>query len=244
VLSLSYWLTDRYRKPEFLTWEEASSIPLAAVTAYQALRSDPKIPLSKGQSVFINGGSGGVGLSAIQIARHFVGETGKVVTSCSTRNLELVKQYGADEAIDYTSVNLPAYLSEKFSESRFDLVLDAVGSFDLYHATPRFLKPTGEVIFIGSDIPKSMGGWFSMTWNYVTAMFLPSFLGGTPRKFKLCLVKTSKEKLEGVGSLVQSKEVKPVIDSTWKFDDDGIKGAYKKIMTCRARGKVVIKVVE
>ena len=171
----------RYRKPSFLSWEEASSISLTAITAYQNLLKDPRTPLSKGQSIFINGGSGGVGLFAIQIARYIVGETGKVVVSCSAPNHELVKQYGADEAFDYTSINLPSYLSQNYASSRFDLVLDAVGSLELFHACASFLKPRGEYILIALDIPSSIGGFVAMFVDLVRTCLLPTFLGGVPR---------------------------------------------------------------
>jgi reticulon-4-interacting protein 1, mitochondrial len=183
-------------------------------------------------------------LFAIQIARHIVSETGRVVTSCSSRNIELVKKHGADEAIDYTSVDLPAYLSQTYSNARFDLVLDCVGSFELYNASPGFLNPTGDFVLIGIDVPQSFREFLTLAYNLAFAMLLPTFLGGVPRRFKVSLIKVTKEHIEAVGNLVQSRVIVPVLDSTWKFDDNGIKGAYAKIMTRHARGKVVIKIVK
>ena len=192
--------------------------------------------------MFINGGSGGVGLYAIQIARHLVGESGKIVVSCSSRNAELVKQYGADETVDYTSVKLPSYLAEKYSGTRFDLVVDAVGSFGLYYASLGFLKPHGDYVLIVLDIPNSFGGFVTMFVNLVRSCLLPSFLGGVPRRLKLSLMNVTEEAVQSVGRLVDKKEIKPVLDSIWAFDDQGVKDAYRKIMTGHARGKVVIKV--
>jgi reticulon-4-interacting protein 1, mitochondrial len=222
--------------------EEASGISLSALTAYQGLLSIPRIPLFKGQSVFINGGSGGVGLFAIQIARYIVGETGKVVTSCSSRNIELVKKYGADEAIDYTIVNLSLHLSQTYSDSRFDLILDCVGSFEMFRACPAFLKPQGDFVIIGMDVPHTSMGLIATLIKIATVMFLPTFLGGVPRRLRLFVMDVSKEHVECVGSLAERKEIRPVVDSIWQFDD-GVKEAYSKIMSNHARGKVVIQVV-
>jgi reticulon-4-interacting protein 1, mitochondrial len=225
-----------------MSWEEASSICLTALTAYQGLVLDPKRPLAKGQSVFINGGSGGVGLFAIQIARHIVGETGKVVTSCSSRNIEFVKQYGADAAVDYTSVPLPKYLSQHYSDARFDLILDCVGSFDLYNASPHFLSPHGDFVLVGLSVPKGVGGFFRLISQGCAALLLPRFLGGVSRRFVVSVMNVSKVGLTKIGNMVDREEIRPVVDSVWEFNDEGVKGAYSKIMSGHARGKVIVKI--
>lgn len=235
-------LTARCRKPDFISWEEASSIPLTALTAYKAERVDPNVPLSTGGSIFVNGGSGGVGLYAIQIARHLVGDSGKVVATCSAKNVELVKQNGADEVIDYTSVNVPSHLVKTYEDQKFDIVLDAIGSFDIFKACAAFLKPKGIYLMIGAPIPASIAGFFSMGFNIVAATCLPGFLGGVPRKFRMTMMSPTKETVAAIGELVDQRVIKPVLDSVWKFDDEGIKAAYSIIMSHRARGKVVIKV--
>lgn len=185
-----------------------------------------------------------MGLFAIQIARHIVSESGRVVTSCSSRNIELVKKHGADEVIDYTSVDLPAYLSQTYSNARFDLVLDCVGSFELFNASPGFLNPKGDFVRIAMDVPQSFWEFLTLASRLAQAMLLPTFLGGVPRQFRMTRIKVTKEHIDGVGNLMQNREMTPVLDSTWKFNDDGIKGAYARIMTGRARGKVVIKIAK
>ena len=108
--------TEASRKPKSLTYERAAAFPLAATTAWQALIDTAK--LSKGQTVLIHGGSGGVGHFAIQIAK---ARGAKVIATASTRNQVLLAQLGADQAIDYTAT--------KFEDAvkNVDVVLDAVG---------------------------------------------------------------------------------------------------------------------
>jgi reticulon-4-interacting protein 1, mitochondrial len=235
---------NRYSKPDFLSYEEASSILVCALTAYQYLLKFPKAPLSKGQSVFINGGSGGVGIFAVQIARTVVGETGKIVASCSSRNTELVQQIGADEVIDYKSVNLPRHLSQNYSSDRFDMILDTVGSFDLYNASPNFLKETGDFMPVAFELASEHRGTLSVIANLVAALFLPRLLGGVPRRFTMRVAHADPKDIKAIGGLIERKEIKPVMDSTWAFDSEGIKGAYQKIMTGHAAGKVVIKIMD
>jgi NADPH:quinone reductase-like Zn-dependent oxidoreductase len=195
-------------------------------------------------TVFINGGSGGVGLFAIQLARHLVGEQGNVITTCSLKNTSLVKQHGASEAIDYTSIkNLPEYLSEKYSSEKFDVVLDCIGDFEMYNASPAFLQPKGDYVVIGAPIPKGAGNFIKMVGRIGAALLWPRVLGGTPRRLKISVMQATGEKMQRVGELVKGGKVKPVVDSVWEFDEEGVKGAYRTIMSGHARGKVVIKVL-
>jgi reticulon-4-interacting protein 1, mitochondrial len=225
-----------------LSWEEACSFPLTALTAYIAERIDSRIPLEKGSSIFINGGSGGVGLYALQIARHLVGETGTVVTTCSARNIELVKENGANDVIDYTTTNPALYLCERYKDHKFDFILDAIGSFEIFNACATFLKPRGVYIMIGAPIPSSFIGFLEMGVRLFNAFCLPGFLGGVPRKFRMTLLHTTKETVQAIGELVEQKVLKPAIDSLHTFDDEGIKGAYGKMMSGRARGKIVVNI--
>ena len=124
-------------KPASLTFEQAASIPVAALTALQALRDTGKI--QPGQKVLINGASGGVGTFAVQIAKSFGAE---VTGVCSGRNAEMVRSIGADHVIDYTK--------EDFTKSgqRYDLILDNVGNRSLSECR-RVLNPKGKIILIG-----------------------------------------------------------------------------------------------
>jgi len=193
--------------------------------------------------VLINGGSGGVGLHSIQIARHIVGDTGTVVATCSSKNFQLVKENGANDAIDYTSVNLTKYLAESYADKPFDLIVDAVGSFDLFKECSPFLNPMGCYVMVGGPIPSGLREFISTAWNLFAAMFLPRILGGVPRRFQMMLTNPTKENVSAVGKLVDEKAVKTILDSEWPFDNHGIEEAYTRIMSHRARGKIVVKVV-
>jgi NADPH:quinone reductase-like Zn-dependent oxidoreductase len=204
----------------------------------------PKAPLSRGQSVFINGGSGGCGHFAVQLARAVVGESGRVVTCCSTKNVDWVKKLGADDVIDYTSVNLVEYLTQKYAAQPFDMVVDTHGSFDLYNACPKFLKENGDFMPMAFETSTEKRGYISLALNLIAAYALPAWLGGVPRRFTMSYMDPAVGGLRVIGVWVDNKQVKPRLDSVWGFDSEGVKGAYEKLMTGHAAGKVVIKVVE
>jgi len=129
-------------KPANLTFEQAAAVPLAALTALQALRDEGN--LQPGQTVLINGASGGVGTFAVQIAKSF----GAAVTGvCSTRNQDLVRSIGADQVIDYTQADFTR------SGRRYDLILDT-GDRSLSDRR-RALTPKGTLVVVGG----SAGRW-------------------------------------------------------------------------------------
>jgi len=220
-------------------------IPTAALTAYQFLLKYPKRKLSKGQSVFINGASGGVGTFAVQIARQIVGESGKVVGCCSAKNADLVRRLGADEVVDYKSVNLVEHLTQNYSNDRFDMILDAHGNWDLYHASPHFMKKDGDFSAVAFEEP-SKGGRSALSGFscLLSALFLPTWLGGTPRRLTMSVTKVVPEDLHAIGGMIERKEMVPILDSVWKFNDEDIKRAYEKIISGHAAGKVVISIRE
>lgn len=113
----------------------------------------------------------------------------------------------------------------------------------MYSASPAFLQPKGDYIVVGAPIPKGVGGFIKMVGRIGAALLWPRVLGGTPRRMKISVMQATGEKMRGVGELVKEGNLKPVVDSVWEFDEEGVKGAYRKIMAGHARGKVVIKVV-
>ena len=125
-------------KPANVTFEQAAAVPIAAVTALQALRDKGKI--QAGQTVLINGASGGVGTFAVQIAKSY---GARVTGVCSTRNLAMVRSLGADQVIDYTQ--------EDFTKGsqRYDLIIDTVGTHSLSNYR-RALNPHGSLVIVGS----------------------------------------------------------------------------------------------
>lgn len=126
-------------KPANLTFEQAASVPIAAVTALQGLRDKGRV--QAGQKVLINGASGGVGTFAVQIAKSFGAD---VTGVCSTRNVELVRSIGADHVIDYTQEDFTQ------GEERYDLILDNVGNRSLSDLR-RVLKDSGALVIVGAS---------------------------------------------------------------------------------------------
>ena len=151
--------------PENLSLREASCFPCTGFTAYCFLVEKAK--LKEGDKVFIHGGSGVVGVMAVQLARTIVGPTGLVVATCSPSKINTVRSLGAHEVrmlflekqssnvflfqvIDYTSTNLPDFLREHYSSRPFDLILDTVGNdHALYSNSPAYLAPSGLFCTIG-----------------------------------------------------------------------------------------------
>lgn len=147
--------------------------------------------------------------------------------------MQLCKDLGADEAIDYRTEDVPTILGK--SGKQFDLVLDNVGSpSELYWKAPTFTKPGAKYVQIGSQV--------SLTFIYDLAFrfLIPTWLGGGQRPFSFGLTSTCFEDYEGLGDLVVKGKVKPVIDEL--FELENAKEAYKKLRTGRAKGKIVVRV--
>lgn len=177
------------------------------------------------------------------MARAAIGESGRIVACCSTKNIELVKSVGADEVIDYTVVNLPEHLSQNYPDS-FDMVFDTVGNWDLYNASPTFLKLEGDFIPVAFETPSAKKrGMISVGLNILAALFLPAWLGGVPRRFTMGVMKVVPEDLKVIAGMVERREVKPVLDSVWGFEEEQVREAYRKLNTGHAAGKVIIKII-
>ena len=205
-------------KPATLTFEEAAAVPESAVVALQGLRDKGKI--QAGQTVLINGASGGVGSYAVQIAKSFGAD---VTAVCSTRNMDRARAMGADHVIDYTQ--------EDFTQNgrRYDLILAANG----YHSLTdyrRALKPEG--YYVGT------GGSMAQTFQ---AMLLGPIISMTGRKtMSNMLVKPNQNDLVYVAGLVEAGKVAPVIDRRYPLAE--IREAFRYVEEGHAQGKVVITV--
>ena len=211
-------------KPANLTFEQAASLPVAAITALQALRDTGK--LQPGQKVLINGASGGVGTFAVQIARTFGAE---VTGVCSGRNVELVRSLGADHVIDYTK--------EDFTKGgeRYDLILDNVGNQPL-SGFRRVLKPTGKYVMIGGGGVKD-DPWFGALVRPIKSVLMSKFVS---QQMSPMLADMNRKDLTILADLIQSGKVKPVIDRTYPFDQ--LPEAMRYLEEGHARGKVVVTV--
>jgi NADPH:quinone reductase-like Zn-dependent oxidoreductase len=214
------------RKPANITFEQAASVPIAAVTALQGLRDKGKIQPE--QKVLINGASGGVGTFAVQIAKSYGAE---VTGVCSTRNLDLVRSLGADHVIDYTKEDFTK------GKQRYDLILDNVGTQPLSgfrHA----LQPKGICVMIGGGGPND-GGLIGPLGRPVKALMLSPFIS---QKMSMFMAELNKKDLTILGGLMQSGKVKPVIDRTYPLSQ--IAEAIRYLEQGHARGKVIITVAD
>ena len=220
-------------KPKDLTMEEAASIPLVGLTAWQALIE--KANLKKGQKVFIQAGSGGVGTFAIQLAKH-LGAT--VATTTSTANIDLVKRLGADIVIDYKKDDFETVLHD------YDVVLNSQDGKTLEKSL-RVLKPGGKLISISGppdpDFAKEIGSpWFMK--------LIVHFLSAGVRKrakrhhisYSFLFMKASGSQLREIGRLIDAGIIRPVVDRVFPFESTNEALTY--VETGRAKGKVVIKI--
>jgi NADPH:quinone reductase-like Zn-dependent oxidoreductase len=213
-------------KPINITFEQAAAVPVAAVTALQALRDEGG--LKSGQKALINGASGGVGTFAVQIAKSLGAE---VTGVCSTRNVSLVRSLGADHVIDYTQ--------EDFTQGGqlYDVILDMVGNHPLL-SYRHILKPHGMLILIGGSGPHD-DPWISFLLKPVKARALSAFLS---QKYEYLASDINKERLMTLADLMQAGKVVPVVDRTYKLAD--ISQAIVYLEAGHARGKVIISMDE
>lgn len=225
--------SDVAMKPKTLTMEEAASVPLVALTAWQALveRAD----LKKGQKVFIQAGSGGVGSIAIQLAKH-LGAT--VATTTSTANVEWVKSLGADVVIDYKKQNFEEVLND------YDVVLDSQGPKTLEKSL-QVLKPGGKLIGIAGppdpDFAEELGA------NGIVRLMMGLLSRGIRKKAKsrnqsysFLFMRASGEQLQEITSLIDAGEIRPIIDRVFPFEET--MEALAQVESGRTKGKIVIKI--
>ncbi len=210
------------RKPATVTFEQAAGAPIAGVTALQALRDRAKV--RAGQSVLINGASGGVGTFAVQIAKVY----GAQVTGvCSTRNLDLVRSIGADRVIDYTKQDFAS------GDATYDAMLDNVGNRSLF-ACRHVLKEKGRYVLIGGGGPSDnpVIGPFARVLNaYVLSKFVSQDMG-------MFLADLNAKDLQELGTLMERQYVKPVIDRQFDIRDSA--QAIRYLEEGHARGKVIV----
>ncbi len=209
-------------KPANLNFAQAASVPIAAITALQALRDRGKI--HAGQKVLINGASGGVGTFAVQIAKAF----GAHVTGvCSAGNANMVRSIGADDIVDYRK--------EDFTKGgrHYDVVLDNVGNRSLTECR-RVLTPSGKYILIGGGGPND-GRWMGPLPRIIGTLVLSRFVSQDMRMF---LSELNQKDLTVLRDLIQAGKVTPVIDRSYKLNE--VPQAIRYVETGHARAKVVI----
>jgi NADPH:quinone reductase-like Zn-dependent oxidoreductase len=219
-------------KPRNLTMEEAASIPLVGLTAWQVLVERAR--LRKGQKVLIHAGSGGVGTFAIQLAKH-LGAT--VATTTSTANIELVKSLGTDVVIDYKKQDFEKVLSG------YDVVLNSLDG-DTLQRSLNVLKPGGKLISISGPPDPDFAKEQRLNWFLQQVMRLLSF--GIRRKAKgrrisysFLLMRANGDQLSQITSLIEAGIIRPVMDRVFPFEATNEALAY--IETGRSKGKVAVK---
>jgi NADPH:quinone reductase-like Zn-dependent oxidoreductase len=202
---------DTAAKPKSLTYVEAAAVPIVALTAWQALIDNAK--LSSGQTVLIHGGSGGVGTFAIQIAK---ARGAKVIATASTTNQDLLKQLGADVAIDYTK--------QKFEDvaKEFDVVLDSIGK-DTLARSYGVVKKGGVIVSIVARPDKAE-------------------LDKRGIRGAVLSVEPNADELAEIGKLIDQKKIKVIVSQTFPLSEAA--KAQEQVATGHTRGKIVLKVAD
>ena len=209
-------------KPANLSFDHAAAVPLAALTALQALRDHGRI--EPGHKVLIIGASGGVGTFAVQIAKSFGAE---VTGVCRTRNVDMVRSIGADHVIDYTQ--------EDFTESgqRYDLIFQLAGTRSPSDCR-RALTSKGTLVLVSGE---SEGRWIGPVGRVIRALLLSPFVS---QKLVNFTVKPNKEDLQFLKELIEAGKVTPVIDRTYSLTE--VPEAIRYLEEGHTQGKVVIAV--
>ncbi|WP_277631257.1 NADP-dependent oxidoreductase [Atopococcus tabaci] len=197
--------------PDNMSFEEAAAVPLVGQTAWEAVVEQGKI--KDGDRVLIHAGAGGVGSTAIQIAKHF---NAYIATTASKENAEFVKSIGASEHIDYKNEDFEEKLKD------FDLVIDPIGG-KTQEKSYSVLKPGGRLVSLVQEPDEEKlkehgieGVYFSM--------------------------KPTGERLKKLAELMETNELIPIVSQTYPFTEEGVREAHKQSQSGHTRGKLVVKV--
>lgn len=209
-------------KPHNLTSEQAAAVPIAALTALQALRDRARV--EAGQRVLIIGASGGVGTFAVQIAKAFGAEVAGV---CSTAKVDVVRSLGADQVIDYELDDFAGH------EQRYDVIIDIGGNRSL-SVLRHALTPKGILVIAGGETD---GRWLAGAGRQVRALTVAPFIG---QKLRTVLCSQNRGDLIVLKELIEAGKVTPLIDRAFSLTE--APEAIRYVAEGRARGKVVINV--
>jgi NADPH:quinone reductase-like Zn-dependent oxidoreductase len=215
-------------KPSTLSFHEAATIPLAGLTALQALRDYGK--LQNGGKVLIYGGSGGVGSLALQIAKAL----GASMIATTSTNKDLCESLGATHVVNYREVKV----EEALQDYKFDVIFDTVGGYDHWVAAQQLMETSGHYVTIVGDGV----GLYSMIprvlWRKLVAA-----ISSSPT-YDLFLTNANADDLDVLRKMAEEKKLKAVLDPAepFEFSDDGVRALFAKIMTGRTKGKLVMEV--
>jgi NADPH:quinone reductase-like Zn-dependent oxidoreductase len=207
-------------KPAKMTFEQAASVPVAALTALQGIRDKARI--RPGQKIFINGAAGGVGTFTVQIAKSIGAE---ITGVCSTRNVDMVRSLGADHVIDYTREDFTK------TERRYDVLFDNVGNHSL-PSCRRLLNPGGTYVMVGAPGNVRLSGLLARLIGMVVLSWF------SRKKMAFVLAKINKGDLTTLGEWIAAGKVTPVIDRRYSLRE--VPEAFRYLEEGHARGKVVI----
>ena len=208
-------------KPANLSFEEASAVPIAALTALQGLRDHGRV--QPGQHVLVHGASGGVGTFAVQIAKVLGAE---VTAVCSTRHVVQARALGADHVVDYVKEEISG------SGRRFDVIMHVGGHLSWWRCR-RILAPEGRLIMAGATGSSFLGplGYLARTW----LASLPS-----SRTASFFIAKFNRPDLDVIRELLESGQVKPVVEKRYELRD--VADALRYLGEGHARGKIIVTV--
>jgi len=220
-------------KPVNLSMEEAASIPLVGLTAWQVLVERAK--LKRGQKVLIHAGSGGVGTFAIQLAKHLALH---VATTAGTSNLDLVRDLGADTVVDYKTQDFAELLSG------YDVALNSLDGKTLAKSLDT-LKPGGKLISISGPPDPAFARQQGLNWGLRLVMrLLSAGIRAKARRreisYSFLFMQASGEQLATIGTLIEGGEIRPVVDRVFPFAE--LNDAMAYVDTGRAKGKVVVSI--
>ncbi len=220
-------------KPANLDFVQAASIPMVGLTSWQAFKE--RADLQPGQKVFIPAGSGGIGSFAIQLAKNL---GAMVATNTSTANVESVSALGADEVIDYKKQAFETVLRD------YDLVLGTLRG-DVIEKSVDILKPGGKIVSLVGPLDKAFArtrGLNSLL-GFIFGLMSRKIMRLTRSRgvtYSFLFVRPDGDQLGEIGKLLESEQIRPVIDKVFAFEQ--AKDALEYLAKGRARGKVVVKI--
>jgi NADPH:quinone reductase-like Zn-dependent oxidoreductase len=211
------------RKPANLSFEEASAVPVGALTALAALRDQGK--LESGQRVLVNGASGSVGIYAVQLAKAL--GAAHVTAVCSTRNVEQARLLGADHVIDYTREDYTR------SGGRYDLLVDVAGNRS-WRENRRVLDPHGKRVLVGMPKGSKLAGPLPRLARFMVARQFSK-----DRQF-FFVCKPNRADLAFVRELIEAGKVRPVVDRVYPLAE--AVAALETMGEGHVQGKLVVRV--
>ena len=212
------------RKPANLSFEEAAAVPVAGLTALEAVRDHGN--LQPGQRVLVNGASGGVGSFAVQLAKAL--GAGHVAAVCSARNVERAKALGADTVIDYARED---YTS---GDGRYDLIVDVAGTHS-WRQNLRVLVPGGTLVLAGMPSGNHLTG----PLGRLARLWLTSRIG-RGRKLVFFVCKPNRANLAALRELIEEGKVRPAVDRVYPLGE--VADALQAMGEGHTQGKLVVRI--